>query len=321
MHAGIITTKLPADDHSCTIAGKYGFMIYLFLGGKIKPLSKLLRFISSGGEIMSLRLRKLSAILTVLLATLGILLSLFFLFQVWHYRQPVTEKLQTGVDQFSSMLQTSDESLMVIDQVVKNVYTSTIYLDDATLALSQTIGSSSQFMDTAGTIIGDNLSSTITNTQAALNSAQSSAKVIDNILGTLSKIPLIGITYNPAIPLNIALGEVSSSMDPLQTALTKFQTNLDDTRTNLQDFSSQMVELDRNILSVQKNLDQAHFTIQNYHSQISTINGELKDAKTSLPVWTNRLAWILTLIIFWLILLQIGLLMQGITQINPPAST
>ena len=103
---------------------------------------------------MNLGLRKILAFVIVCLTSLGILISLFFLFQVWRYRQPITDKLQSNVDQFSSVIQITDDGLAVIDQVVKNVYTSTVYLDDATNAFSQTVHSTSMFMDSAGTFVG-----------------------------------------------------------------------------------------------------------------------------------------------------------------------
>jgi hypothetical protein len=265
---------------------------------------------------MSLRLQNLNAFLIVCLTSVGIILSLFFLSQVWRYRQPVTEKLQTGVEQFSSVLQISDDGLQVIDQVVKNVYTSTIYLDDATLAFSQTVRSSSQFMDSAGTFVGGNLLTTITNTQTALGSAQASARVIDNVLSTLSRIPLIGISYNPSVPLNTALGNVADSLDPLQSTLENFQSSLDSTSSNLQEFTDQISILDKNILSIQENLTQAQTTIEKYHTQISTLQTWLGDAKTKLPAWTRTLAWILSLIIVWMIIVQIALMLPGISQIH-----
>ena len=40
-------------------------------------------------------------------------------------------------------------------------------------------------MDSAGSFVGEDLINTITNTQTALNSAQASAAVIDNILSCL----------------------------------------------------------------------------------------------------------------------------------------
>lgn len=272
--------------------------------------------ISSGGSAMSLGLRKILAFLIVCLTALGILISLFFLIQVWRYRQPVSEKLQSSVSQFSSVLQITDDGLSVIDQVVKNVYTSTMYLNAATNAFSQTVQSTSQFMDSAGTFVGDNLLSTITNTQTALGSAQASAKVIDNILGTMSRIPLIGITYNPSTPLNIALGDVSSSLDPLQTTLKDFQTNLKVTSTNMQEFSDQISDLNKNILSIQTNLDQAQITIHEYRSQIASLKSWLLNVETNLPTWITIIAWIISLIIIWLVIIQISLMLQGISQIG-----
>jgi prefoldin subunit 5 len=265
---------------------------------------------------MSLGWRKINSVLIICLAALGIILCLFLLFEAWNYRQPVTQKLQTGVDQASSVLQISDQGLEVIDQVVQNVYTSTIYLDEATMAFSTTVGSASQFMDTAGTFVGDNLLTTITDTQTALSSAQASAKVIDNILTTLSRVPLIGITYNPAVPLNQALGQVSSSLDPLQSTLQNFQADLNSTRNNMQDFSSQIATLDKNILSIQANLNQAQSTINKYRSQIATVNSWLASVKTSLPRWMTTFAWVITLVIALLIIVQTTLMLQAITQLS-----
>ncbi|HSB66648.1 MAG TPA: hypothetical protein VLD65_08710 [Anaerolineales bacterium] len=265
---------------------------------------------------MSLGLRKLLSILIVCLTALGVIISVFFLVEVWHYRMPATEKLKSGVDQFSSALQVTDEGLVVIDQVVKNVYTSTVYLNAATNAFSQTVESTSLFMDSAGIFIGDNLLATITNTQTALGSAQASAKVIDNILSTLSKVPLIGIAYNPAVPLNKALGDVSSSLDPLQTTLKDFKINLSGTRSDMQTFSSEISVLNTNIQAIQQNLSQAQVTIHQYRVQISLVKNLAKEASNSLPKWTNTAAWIITLMIAWLIVIQIAIMLQATLQIS-----
>lgn len=267
---------------------------------------------------MSTGWRKVYSLSIVFLAVIGILLCLFFLVETWRFRQPVTQKLQGGVDQFSSVLQISDDGLVVIDQVVKNVYTSTIYLDEASLAFSSTVGSASQFMDSAGTFVGDNLQTTITDTQSALGAAQASAQVIDNILSTLSHLPLVGITYNPSVPLSTALGDVSDSLDPLQSTLKTFQSDLNSTRSNMQEFSNQISILDKNILSIQRNLAQAQSTIGKYRTQIATTQSWLANVKTSLPRWTTILAWVITLVIALLILIQITLILQAISQISAP---
>src|SRR4030042_3258087 len=94
--------------------------------------------------------KKALGITIICISTRGIFLGIFFRFQVWHAQQPVINSLRSGLDKSAVILQTTGEGLTVIDQVVKNVYTSTVYLDDATKPLAQTMESTSQFMDSAG---------------------------------------------------------------------------------------------------------------------------------------------------------------------------
>jgi chromosome segregation ATPase len=261
--------------------------------------------------------KKVLGVVLVCTSAIGFLLSLFFLFQVWQYRQPVTDKLQSSLDHASSLLHTTDDALAVIDQVVQNVYTSTLYLDDATNALAQTMQSTSSFMDSAGAFVGEDLINTITNTQTALSSAQASAGVIDNILSSISKIPLIGINYNPKLPLNLALGQVSASLDPVQESLKNFQTNLNTTQANMQELTGQISTLDKNISTINNNLVQAQTTIDHYRAQVNSLTSSVENAKTSLPAWITTIAWLLTLIILWLVMIQIGIFIQGILLLAP----
>jgi hypothetical protein len=250
------------------------------------------------------------------ISIIGFLLSVFFIYMVWHYRQPVTDKLRGSLAQTSSVLQTTREGLTVIDQVVQNVYTSTVYLDDATTALGQTMVSTSAFMDSAGTFIGEDLINTITNTQTALNAAQSSAVVIDNILSAMSKIPFIGINYNPTIPLNKALGEVSTSLDPVQSSLKDFQTNLGNTKLSIDGLNTQISTLDQKIVVINDNLLEARKTISSYSTQVDSLKASVEGAETKLPRWITTLAWALSAVILWLVLIQVGVLIQGVTLLS-----
>jgi flagellar basal body rod protein FlgC len=266
---------------------------------------------------MSIASKKLFGIVMISISILGFLLSIFLIYQIWHYRQPVINGLQSGLDHASSLLQTTDEGLAVIDQVVSNVYTSTLYLSDATNTLAQTMQGTTSFMDSAGTFIGEDLINTITNTQTALDSAQASAAVIDNILGTISKVPFLGINYDPATPLNTALGEVTSSLDPVQESLKNFQTNLVTTHTNMQVMSDQLSALDKKIVTINENLAQAQTTIGDYRTEVNSIKLSVARAKANLSTWITAIAGIITLIILLLVIVQIGMLLQGITLLAP----
>jgi hypothetical protein len=261
--------------------------------------------------------KKTLSVLIVFLSSLGILLSVFFLIQVWRFQQPVTDQLQIKVDQFSAILHNTNEALTIIDQLVENVYTSTNYLEDSTTALSLTLATTIQFIDSADTFIGDNLIATITNTQAALDSAQASAKVIDNILEALSRVPLIGINYSPNLPLNVALSDVSSSLDPLPEILTNFQKSIKTTHSNLQVFTGQIDALEQNITSISFNMEKAHLTISDYHTQLSSLISFTDNAKANLHNWMKFIAWVITAIILWLLITQLSILIQSVSNLIP----
>jgi ABC-type transporter Mla subunit MlaD len=266
---------------------------------------------------MSVAAKKAIGIGMVCLSILGILLSVFLLYQVWNYRQPVINGLQSSLDHASSLLQTTDEGLGMINQVVSNVYTSTLYLKDATDTLAQTMQSTTRFIDSAGNFIGEDLITTITNTQTALDSAQASAAVIDNILSTISKVPFIGINYAPTTPLNTALGQVTSSLDPVQESLKSFQTDLSTTQANMQVLIDQLSGLDQKILTINQNLAQAQNTIADYRTEVNSIKLSVVNIKANLSTWITAIASVITLIILSLVAIQIGMLLQGITLLGP----
>jgi ABC-type transporter Mla subunit MlaD len=290
-------------------------MVYI-LSGKINWTINHQLINGSGGITMGSGPKKTLSLLVVVLSSLGLLLSVFLLVQVWRIRQPLTDQLQNQLDQFSGTLHTTDEALVILDQLVGNVYTSTIYLNDTTTALSQTLENTNQVIDSASIFIGDNLISTITNTQVALESAQASAKVIDNILTAISRIPLIGIDYNPELPLNVALGDVSSSLDPLPEILTSFQKNLKTTTSNLTLFTGQISSLDQNIASISKNMEQAHVTISDYRNQLTSLISLADNAKNHLRTWVYATTWVLTVIILWILLSQLVSLFQNLSYLS-----
>jgi len=168
--------------------------------------------------------------------------------------------------------------------------------------------------------VGEDLINTITNTQKTLNSAKTSAQVIDNIMSALSRVPLIGIKYDASQPLNTAIGKVSDSLNPFQGSLKTFQTNLEATRKNMQAFNDQLVLLDQNIKDINKNLDSSRKVIDNYRTQVTSLQASMHKTQISLPTWVNTTCWILTIIILWLVTIQIGLLSQAFNQLASSSS-
>ena len=261
---------------------------------------------------MGQRLNKTIALLMVVVTSLGLLLSIFILVQLWRSRPSVSDRLLSGIDQTTSFLRTTSDGLDVIGQVVNNVYSSTLIVDGSINTLVLTIEDTGEVIDLSGTFLGEELITTITNTQTALSTAQASAVVIDNIMSALSKVPLIGIKYDPSLPLNLALAQVAESLEPIKSSLKDFKTNLETTNENMQTFNDQLELLDRNIIAINKNLNSSKTVIDEYQLQIRAMISTINQVKTTLPKGITTIYWGITIIIFWMVLIQISLLLQGI---------
>jgi len=257
-------------------------------------------------------LKRISGFLLVITSIIGILISVFLLYQVWHLRQPVSDRIQSGLNLISSTLKTTDDGLSIAEQAVNNVYTSTLSLQDATSSLAQFVHDAGNLTDSTATMVGENLITTISNTQTAVASAQVSAEVIDGIITALSNIPLIGISQTPNTTLSDALGQVSRSLDPLPASLKNIQSALVTTKDNMQMLEEQVTGLNQDIAKINQNLVLARDVIDNYQTEVSQLESWVQTGQDSLPKWITTLSWFMTIIIVWLVTSQIGMLLQGI---------
>ena len=82
-------------------------------------------------------------------------------------------------------------------------------------------------------LVGVEMVGFVNNTQTSLTSVQSSARVVDDFLGLLSSLPLIGARYKPDVPLEDSIALVKTSMDPLPDSLLKIRRDLDVSAANV----------------------------------------------------------------------------------------
>ncbi len=99
----------------------------------------------------------------------------------------------------------------VIDLTKTNILTIETTIDN----LDETLISVSDSLDTSAVLLGDDLRQTIMETQTALSSASTSAKIIDNTLVFLASVPFIGVEYQPDVPLHTSLEQVAANLDDI----------------------------------------------------------------------------------------------------------
>ena len=256
-------------------------------------------------------MRRVLGSLMIVGAVAGLAVSIFMLIQVWRIRQPASDKVTSTLASLHSTLETSETGLAVVEMAVTNTISATASLENTTLSMAQSVHDTTLLADSISILVEEDLPQTIDDTQTALASAQESAVMVDNVLYALAAVPLIGIEYDPPLPLNVALGQVSDSLDPITASLEGVQDSLQTTNENLLTLEEQIISLQTSISTINDNLAMAQQVVDDFQAQTAVQKELLESAQVAAPRWINIAVWLITFLILWIAITQLGMLMQG----------
>lgn len=260
--------------------------------------------------------RRIAGVIAILLAVSSIIFSIFLLVRLWQIQDPLEENLISIVTIFSETAATTQDSLELINNTLDNVSQNISGLQDALLAMAQTLNDTGSMIDDLNSLVVKDLPLTISATQISLDSAGASAAVIDDVMTSLSSIPLINISYEPEKPLNIALEEVSSSLDNIPDSLESLSKDISKTNDSLEDFEGEIIDLAGELDSIEENLLETQDVIDQYLVHVDQFQNRTDAISDALPGWLIRVSWYITFLLIWLIVIQIGFLLQGISLLN-----
>jgi hypothetical protein len=258
------------------------------------------------------RAKRFTGILILIISIISLIISLYFLVQAWRLRQPFSDNLNATFELLSTTLDTTDQGLAVVEQALTNVSGSMTTLEGATLSLESSVNDTSLVLDSFVTLFGEEIPTTITNTHTAIISAESSVAVIDSVLTAIASIPLIGVNYQPPVPLGTSLDQIASSLEPLPDSLKSISSNIDTTNTGLLTLQTQILDITQDIRTINQNLIQAQGVIDQYQQEVDQLQTWVDQGKESVLGWVKTGAWIFTFVLLWLIISQVSLLIQGL---------
>lgn len=181
-------------------------------------------------------------------------------------------------------------------------------LGNTSVAITDTLPT----LDTLTTLTGITLPATLKSTQQALGSARATAEVADAVLGAIGSFNLLSsATYNPEVPLNVAIGQVSDSLNSLPPSLATVEDGLRDARGNLGIINSNVGDLATGVSQIGTSVGDAQLVVGQYQTLVSDLRREVARVRLAAPRWLNAASWGVTLALIWLALAQIGLLTQG----------
>jgi methyl-accepting chemotaxis protein len=251
-------------------------------------------------------------------AVLGLILSVVGLITTWKINQDLTTIVSDTIDSLDAILETTVQGLIVTEDSLDNAISNLVALNHTLLSTGEAINSTTPLITTFSTITTEDLPNTLYATQNSLLTAQSSARLIENVLTRVTGIPFFpGEPYRPEVPLHITLGEVSESLDPLVDSFLGMKSGLSNTQTNLLIINLEIREMSRNIEQVNASLVDARAVIGEYQSGFNQLQGQMVDLKAQNLSWINTMSWILSFGFVWLGFAQLGLFIQGFQLMKP----
>lgn len=261
--------------------------------------------------------RKALGLVFILTAAIGMAFSIFGLFEVWRYRPIVHQAVTENLALLSRTLNTTQDGLLVIDQMVQNITIDVASLESTTQALALTIHDTGPMLDSLSNLTGKDLPAALTATQTSLTSAQGSAQLIDSTLEVLTSIPFSPVkSYKPDVPLHTALSQVSTSLNALPSALANIRASLATGKTNLSAVETELGKISETTKGISTSLAGAQTVIDQYQEIVTQLQARVDIAQQSASFWITAAAWILSLVFGLLFISQLGLGVQGLEMLR-----
>ena len=263
---------------------------------------------------MNIITRRIIGLLLILAAFGGLVFSITGLALTWRIKPAAEKNLSSGVDLVSSTLATTAQGLVVTQESLEVAVESIRALQGTLDTTAKTLKSSEPMVTTVVQLMDQDLPAAVQATQASLLSAQESARVIDSLLEALNFLP--GINYNPELPLNATLGDVSTSLDGLPVSFDEIGKSLTDTRKNLQSIQVDLALMVDSIRQIEKSITRAGEVVEQYQVSVETVQKQLKTMQNNIPTMTTAVAWGFSLFLGWMAIAQLGLFTQGWGLVN-----
>ena len=256
---------------------------------------------------------RITGLALIIAAVMGVILSLAGLILLGSFASRISTDLLSTLEYLdralaitSDSLETAESSLQAADSALDSLVSTLDGVNESLQGMDPTLTGLS-------TLLGRDLPETIKATQDSLDSAQTSAKNIDSVLTSLSRIPFLGtLVYNPDVPLNETLGDISDSLDAIPRSLRDAKSGLDTADRNLATITSDLGNVTQSTDQIDLSIADALLVIDEYQTLVADMQKRTKDLRQELPGQLRLATLAAALLLIWLAIAQVGLLAQGV---------
>jgi len=260
---------------------------------------------------MKSALKRIVGFIRMILAAVSLLLVLAGLVLVWRAREPATKALTAGSIVFEDTLDTTGKALVVTQQTLQTTTDVVAAVERTSLSVAQAISDTTPTVASATTLVGRNLAGSARSARTTLSSAASSARLEDDLLGSLAQIPLLNLNYQPDTPLSAALESVASSLEELPDALSDLAADLSNAGDNLGHMSDGLTDLANELARIKDNLASARDVVARYQRGVSSLRSRVIAWRPYIPTAVTGGMIVISFLFYWLVVAQIREVVAG----------
>jgi methyl-accepting chemotaxis protein len=229
----------------------------------------------------------------------------------WHYKPGVETSLLELVEILQDSLETTESGIVVLQSTLDTSETNLTTVENSLINLGITIESISPSLTATATMMGEDMKQAIIDTQVSLSSAAASAKIIDDTLSLLASIPLLGLDYQPEVPLHMSLNQAADNLDSMPESFDTIEDSLNQTADSLDLVKSDIDQLAEDIGLFNEDLSDAAEVLTEYKVILDETTIKVNTFEDRLPDSLTATAGILTGFIMLLLVAQVSALTQG----------
>jgi hypothetical protein len=262
---------------------------------------------------------RIAGVLLILTALTGILIMAAGLYWTLYQLPETYENVESNVILLNDALTTTSQGLILAEQSLETSIASLTTLESTVNATGSSIKDTLPMMETMVILARDDLPATVESAQLSIDAAQDSAEIIDGVLSFLAGLPLVPRNlYNPPVPLHVALGQVSESMQNIPGSLETIEASLTNTGFNLLTIEEDIYLIAADINEINASMVEARAVIENYKLLVEDLQLRTAELETNLPQTYDSFTLLLTVLFVWAGISQIGFLLLGITILTSP---
>lgn len=255
--------------------------------------------------------KRTSSKIIFILSAIGLLFSILGIISIWVIKPSIVNGAFSVTNIFLNVLTTTDDGLVILDSTLENATGDLAIIQTSFTNLDTTFESIALSLESSSNLIGDDLRLTVIDSQTAMESAASSAEIIDRTLSFIAAIPFVGGDYQPEVPLHTSLTQVASSLGKIPASLDEIETSLDDTATGLLETKSSLSDLSDNINNLGKDLVNAQVVLANYRQIITKAQEKATNFSENFSSYLTWLFLVFTGILFSLGVAQANVVLQA----------